>query len=227
MLSDSFFGTGNFSKTISFYGTAVNAFNNGDAEMIIVAGENNEFRLYPGVELNAEELSPFTTVEITATGPWECIIRGRPAYDTGTSDLISEIRILIHDVDKLEYPTDEDLLPHINQAITFLSKQLIAAGSLIMVQEDIFTDDMPVPLLFEKTCGEYPLRVLGGKVKMRSPGDMTVQYYAHKPRIKAVTDSVDFPAQYVSALAYVAAMFAQNKNEFEIQQDEGLLAKLL
>lgn len=144
-----------------------------------------------------------------------------------TADIISDIRLLICDEDSAEYGDDKKLLVHINQAITFLNKSLIAADSPFMVKEANFTNNMLLPSDYERACGQYPYRIVGGKIKLLSGTSLPVQYLAHKPRVVTVNDSIDFPNQYQSALTQVAAMFALNRNEYEIKQDETLLSLLL
>lgn len=144
-----------------------------------------------------------------------------------TAELIADIRQLICDEGSAEYSDDKKLLVHINQAITFLNKSLIAAGSPFMVKEANFTNNMLLPADYERACGQYPYRIVGGTIKLLSGTSLPVQYLAHKPRVATVSDMIDFPNQYFSAIAQVAAMFALNRNEFEVKQDEALLAMLL
>lgn len=68
-----FSGTGNFSKTFNKFCEELIVINDGSADLTFVAGDIS-FTLKPG-EVFDEEINPFNSVQITATGAFRGYVR--------------------------------------------------------------------------------------------------------------------------------------------------------
>lgn len=144
------------------------------------------------------------------------------------SDILNVIRPRIADENKIEYE-DEELIEYLNDAMDFLSAQLIAMNDSGMITDLTVKDGNAVPADFmDKYAGNFPVYISGDAFKILDGStQVDIRYYAMKPHVVRADDLVPFKDYYKSVLTQAVAMYALNRNEYEIGQDKGLLNDLL
>ena len=143
------------------------------------------------------------------------------------SDLLPDLRVRIRDEGKISIGDDNLLLIYVNEAISWLSNQLISFKDPIMITEDEFTEDTTLPTGFVKFVGQYPIKRTGtGFMLLLDLDSVTAEYWAVKDSIDAFTDTIHFPDQYKNVLVQYAAIAAINKMGKQIDQDSAMLKQL-
>lgn len=141
--------------------------------------------------------------------------------------LLSDIRNRISDSDKLTYSEDE-LISYINTIIDFLNHFLINQNSQEMIKEITVSNGSAVPDDWVRSVGSYPIYITQDIFSTYDESaELTVRYFALKPHVSAITDTLPFKPKYESILAQGAALHAANTDGYDISQDKGLLKDLL
>jgi len=141
------------------------------------------------------------------------------------SEAIANIRIRIRDRTAIGYVNDE-LITYINDAINQLSLYLISICDPEMVVQKELTDGDDVPDDYCKLAGEYGVFIDNGVFRTQDT-ELTIRYYAAKDNISVETDELPFKRLYLGVLSQMAAIYALNRNEFDITQDQKLLDGIL
>lgn len=139
------------------------------------------------------------------------------------SDAVARIKAAGHDISD-EYTTEE-CLGFLNTATQELSHMLIAGKSPLMTKDILLHDNESVPVDCAAPCGNYPMRVTGSVVQFfdDAPANMHFRYFATKPQIADITDSMPFLYEPLNDLTVrTAVLFALNQNEYDITQDKAL-----
>ena len=145
------------------------------------------------------------------------------------SEALANIRFKIHDTDVIEM-TDEELLICLNEAIQYVASYLIAANSPAIVADMVVTaEETTLPTNFVKTAGMFPIKVTGNTLKWLDYEEgqtMKVRYFASCTPV-AETDTMPFNHDALNQITIkLAAIYAGNQLEAEIQQDKALLDEI-
>ena len=141
------------------------------------------------------------------------------------SDVVSDMRVSLSDVDAIEYSTAE-LVQYINYALIYISKILINIGHADVKKQVTVTNNMNIPSDFSQLIGKYPIYPVGGVFKTYEPEGVDVLYYANLPKVSSVSDTIALRDEFAPILIYFATMIAGNRNEFDVSQDERLLDRI-
>lgn len=236
MIISSNSGTGNHTKTLQQYATHLNIINDGPTELTVTV--SGQVVTVMGLEQFEGDFAPFNTLSINASGPWRYVIEASEeligdSSATPNGEIIKRVRDLISDKDEIEYETSE-LVWFLNDAIDWMSLQLIQNGDTEMTKEIVVTENMNVPQDHIKPCGIFPLRSTGKVFRILDGSEsMDYQYFASRPHIISIDDGIYLPAYspfkpaYDSVLIQKTAILALNRNEYDVKQDEALLAQSL
>ncbi|TCL39952.1 hypothetical protein EV210_101150 [Anaerospora hongkongensis] len=236
MIISSNSGTGNHTKALQQYATRVNIINDGATELTVSV--NGQIIKVLGLEQFEGNFSPFNLISIIATGPWRYVIEASETFigdttATPNGEIIKRIRALISDKDGIEFETS-DLVGFLNNAIDWLSLQLIQNGDKEMMKEIIITDGMNIPNDFIKACGLYPIKRNGNTFRILDDSEaFEFQYFANRSHITVNEVDVYLPTYsvfkpiYDGVLIQKTAIIALNRDEYDITQDEALLAQSL
>lgn len=141
--------------------------------------------------------------------------------------LLINIRARIKDPMKLAYK-DEELIRYVNDAISALNVDLISAFDPTFTKKISLTlGEAYVPNDFVRLAGQYPAYISNECFYSYDSNDeFDMLYYAAKPSVSALTDVIPFSDTDIPYLIQMAAIYALNRNEFNVQQDVGILASL-
>lgn len=139
------------------------------------------------------------------------------------ADIVIRVRQRVGDMAKTKF-SDEELLGYLNDAINFLSAELISLRDAEMVK--VFTvvhgeTGTAVPADYFSFVGEYPIYFESddaGSTKVypldsSAVSDIKVRYFAYKPKVDAMDDTIPFNnVLYYTILSQFTAMYALNRN---------------
>jgi len=140
-----------------------------------------------------------------------------------TKDAIAEFKYILHDVNS-EY-NEQACLYRLNSAIHHTAMLLMNAGSPLLVKEADMADGEDVPSDFVRTVGLYPIALTGRTLSyIDGSTSMKVRYYAAPETLTNALGSLPFALESLNDFVVrLAAMFALNRNEFDITQDKALM----
>lgn len=232
-------GTGNATIALPQYGDKLDIINDGASPLTVTVGAIPV--VVRGLEQFNGDFVPFNAITIASTGPWRFVVElegdgiGGDSGTTRIADLVERVRQYISDKEAAAFENVE-LVGYLNDAIGWLSVQLIAVKDPEMMKEIVVDEDgIPVPGDFQKACGVFPVEVTGSRLRvMRGIGAVSFQYFATKSPIRYVAESNYFEPMYSpfkevydTILIQKTAILALNQNEFDVSQDERLLAQSL
>jgi len=176
------------------------------------------------------DFAPFKVIEIRANGPWRFVLEGAGGESSSSynaASVLDEVRPRINDLDGIVY-TDGELISYLNTAIDYLNGYLIGLKKPEMIQEISIADGTPVPIDWDTFAGQYPAYIIQDTLKLFEGHErVTVRYFSLMPHVTTVSDVVLFKMRYKSILVHIVAMYALNRNEYDISQDKELLNDLL
>ena len=233
-------GSGNGNSTIALpqSGTKLNMINDSATPLIVTVGAIPATVL--GLEQFNGEFVSFNTLTVAASGPWRFVVEdsedgsGLSLSYTLIAEIMRRIRQRIADEDVIEYD-NQTLVGYLNDAIDWFSLQLIQAKDPEMIKETTIADGSDIPPGYYATCGIFPIRIVGSNIRIMDGSDsVEIRYFATKPHIQYVAETLAYvPAYspfkpiYDTILIQKAAILARNTDEFDISQDEKLLAQSL
>ena len=141
------------------------------------------------------------------------------------SEIITDCQARINDTGMNEIQPSE-WLKYINQACDKIGRQLITNLDFDMIAPEITVNNGDaVPLMFEKTVGNYPgLYTEDSKFKISGAGTaMKVRYWAMKSHVTDVNSTMPFKDSVLSELAQQAAIFAGIRVPMDMKAEQGLL----
>jgi hypothetical protein len=144
------------------------------------------------------------------------------------SSLLTAVRKKIRDTTSIEYP-DAELIDYLNDAIDYISAFLIRIQDGEMIKSTTITDgSITKPSDFDSFVGAQMLYMDSDTIKTLSGSTAEMRYYATKNHVSATTDSSPFKVSVEPLLIELTAIYALNRNEYEIiQQDMVLFEKHL
>ena len=137
------------------------------------------------------------------------------------SDMIDIVRFKINDVDKQEF-TDKELVYLINDAVYFLSIELIGLRDPEMIKTTTLTNGSTMPSDFHETCGKYPFTTSNGTVSIQDESltSVSMRYYFLPARLENTYDTIPFTNNaYLTYLSNAIAEYALNRVELDLNQD--------
>lgn len=142
------------------------------------------------------------------------------------SEAMKNFRYILHDVSG-EYD-DRACLLRLNHAAHYVAHALAAMSSPLVATEETLTEGGSVPDGFLRTCGSYPLRLTGTGVHfLDGSKEMSVRFFREPAPLTDATEEMPFPLASLNDFTVrLAAMYALNRNEFDVSQDKGLLDEL-
>lgn len=143
-------------------------------------------------------------------------------------DAVKSLRERINDAQSLGY-SEEILLGYINDAINFLSSVLIDRFDPIVTSNLMIdaTTVNPVPKNFIKMAGGFPVKKSGAVFEIIDGSPVIEIKYFYTAENVTIIDDLPFDHDlYDMIIIRLAAVYALNQNEFDIQQDQSLIDRL-
>jgi len=142
--------------------------------------------------------------------------------------LFISIRKKIRDTTSIEYP-DLELIDYLNDAIDYMSAYLIRIkdGETIKTATIDSTGIIAKPSDYDSLVGAQMLYLENDSIKTLSGDAATIRYYAMKQHVSSVSDIIPFKASIEPFLVQLTAIYALNRNEFNVTQDQALFEKQL
>lgn len=141
------------------------------------------------------------------------------------SEAIAQIRERINDEYDTGY-TDSVLIDYINDAVKYLASALINRNDPLLVDEITVSSATPrdIPKNFVRTAGGFPVMRKGNRFYITDgTSTVTVKYFYMPQDITSTAQSLPFTDDvYCMVIIKLAAIYAINQHEFNINQDEGL-----
>lgn len=142
------------------------------------------------------------------------------------NEILMSVRRRIRDEHKIEYQ-DSELIGYINDAINLISNANIANKDPLMVKEIIINEKTFVPKSFVKWAGVYPVSITNDIIDLLDPAETIVcKYYAAKENVSNTFDKIPFDDAGRSLVVQLTVIYALNRNQFDIVQDERLMNTL-
>jgi hypothetical protein len=191
-----------------------------------------------GLEQFNGKFVPFNTLSIVASGAWRFVVEddgtstGSASSNTTIANLLWRVRERITDTDVIEFENIE-LVGYLNDAIDWLSLQLVQANDPEAVIEATISDGTTVPATYHSLCGIFPVKITGNIFKiLDGSATLDIRYFAVKSHISFVSASTSydpmyspFKPSYDTFLIQKTAIFALNRNADSTTQDEKILAQ--
>jgi hypothetical protein len=123
-------------------------------------------------------------------------------------EAVIRIRQKVRDTSKLKF-SDSEVIACVNEAIDFISAQLIQIGDNDIVKEVVVDDGDPFPNDFYKFAGEFPIFNNNGVVDGddASVFPIKLRYYAYKPHVVSNGDLIPHKRIYDTLLISSACAF--------------------
>lgn len=231
-------GTGNSTITLPQYATKLNMINDGITPLTVTVGAIPVTVL--GLEQFNGDFVSFNTLVVTASGSWRFVAEDGGGGNSSSlsftqiADIMRRIRSQISDSDEDEYD-NQTLVGYLNDAIDWFSLQLIQAKDPEMIKEISLADGDDIPTGYYSTCGMFPIEITGTKVHIiDGSSTVSLRYFVTKPHVMYIAETKayvplysPFKSIYDTILIQKAAILAMNKNEYDVTQDEKLLAESL
>jgi hypothetical protein len=138
-------------------------------------------------------------------------------------------------VDRIEFElenfdvpdTAAPLIDYINDAMDYVSMRMAEAGDPEFIAETVIAvgSDRPANFLNFVPKNGFPYFVLGGKFAgmAGAPSNARIRYSYTKPHVSAEGDTFPMPDYYAGLVMKIAALFALNKNEANIESDTAIM----
>jgi hypothetical protein len=137
-------------------------------------------------------------------------------------ELLISVRRRIRDEHKIEYQ-DSELIDYVNDAINLVSNTAIANKDPLMIKEIIIDGTNDVPASFVKLAGVYPVSIANGTINLLDRAETIIcKYYAAKENVADLSDKIPFDDVNCSLVGQLTAIYALNRNQYDISQDERL-----
>jgi hypothetical protein len=120
-----------------------------------------------------------------------------------------------------------EALGFLNSALHSAYALLAAGKSPLMIQERVFKDGDTLPDGFLRTVGKYPLKVTGTTINLfDATKPLKVRFYAELELLKDDSGDMPFTNDAINEwVVKLAAIYAQNQNEYDVSQDKQLMAE--
>jgi len=150
------------------------------------------------------------------------------------NDILIRVRQRVGDTQKTTY-SDEELIGFLNDAMNFLSSELISIKDPEMVKEftvTLGTTGVVIPSDFYSFVGAYPVFIKSdGKIYHLNKdfsGSMIVRYFAYKPNVNNVSDTIPFlNPVYHTLLNQLTSIYTLNRTAASgVVQDAQLVEQI-
>ena len=142
------------------------------------------------------------------------------------TDFLLQLRREIKDVQNVGY-TDSELIQFTNAAIQEVNLLLVKAKDPFMASDITIANGMAVPGDFLSMVGVVPVHINGGLFVI-DDGSLSIpaRYWKKLSYVAAMDDTMPLPDWYMPVISRAAAIFALNRNEYQIDQDKGLMSDI-
>ena len=139
---------------------------------------------------------------------------------------LSKIRIRLKDTSKASF-SDYELLEYFNDAIHFLSCELIAQRDEGMLKTCDVKDGGKLPDDFVDFSGQYPVYINNGEVFFYSKDVESIQitYWAKYAELK-LDENVTFPAYYDLYIIQLTCIYALSRDNGGVPSDEKITERI-
>ena len=139
---------------------------------------------------------------------------------------LSKIRIRLKDTSKASF-SDYELLEYFNDAIHFLSCELIAQRDERMLKKCDVKDGGKLPDDFVDFAGQYPVYINNGEVLFYSKDVESIQitYWAKYAELK-LDENVTFPAYYDLYIIQLTCIYALSRDNGGVPSDENIIERI-
>ena len=149
--------------------------------------------------------------------------------------LLALVRKLINDEQatgfteggNLEEPEGtQELLNYLDRAVDEYSKQQAAAKNVKFIKRMTVSNGASLPDDFIDFCGAVPINIEGSIMNYYGEvSTLPVRYFARLPYVTSYGENVSLPYNHDDEMkiAALAAIYALNKQEFNVSQDVALL----
>ena len=147
------------------------------------------------------------------------------------SEAIKTVRRRVNDEYDSGY-SDEDIIGYLNDAIKYLASAMIVRCDPVLIKEyDISgtSSNNPVPKNFARFAGGYPVRRNGSNFLVTDGSPIvTTKYFYYPDNVTDLTDELPFSDSnmLLTVIINLTCIYALNKHEFNVQQDEVLRNQL-
>ena len=142
------------------------------------------------------------------------------------TDFLVQLRREVKDVQNVGY-TDLELIQFTNAAIQEVNLLLVKAKDPFMAADITITGGMAVPDDFLSPVGVVPVHINGGLFVIDDgSASVPARYWKKLPYVAAMDDTMPLPDWYMPVISRAAAIFALNRNEYQIDQDKGLMSDI-
>ena len=120
----------------------------------------------------------------------------------------------------------QELLYYLDRAVDEYSKQQVSLNNIRFIKRMTVSNGARLPDDFIKFCGEFPVSVEGGLISYYGTvANMPVKYFARLPYVTSYGENapLPYPREDEMKIAALAAIYALNKQEFNVSQDAALL----
>jgi len=142
------------------------------------------------------------------------------------STLLTVVRKKIRDTTSIEYQ-DSELIDFLNDALDYMSSFMIRIKDGESIKVVSVAGNITKPDDFDSIVGSQLLYLENDSIKTLTGGTLMMRYYAMKPHVSTISDIVPFKASIEPLLAQLTAIYALNRNEFDVSQDQTLFEKQL
>ena len=158
-------------------------------------------------------------------------------------ELLQEVRYQIHDTDKVEY-TDSELISYVNDALRFISNELIRCGSALLLKRTSLslTDGqagLPADFVKEQAVldsqgyvlqslapsepvSRYGYKIVGSTIYSDN-STLELYYFASFPSVSALNEDVPVPDYMLSLVKQIVVFLALNRNEYSLSVEAELI----
>lgn len=139
-------------------------------------------------------------------------------------EMVFLLRQHLSDEQAVGWPNDSELLAFLDRAADYLSEKQIADRDPGMMKSLAIAGPTPLPDDFVSFVGRVPVRIVGRQCE----GPIGEALYWSRllyPSKIAGEEALPYTREQALLIVGIAVVFAQNKNEFDVSQDMGLLGE--
>ncbi|QDR80230.1 hypothetical protein [Sporomusa termitida] len=143
------------------------------------------------------------------------------------STLITRARLRLKDPGEKTYSRYE-MLDYLNDAVDFVSMELIAQQDLDMIYEINHTSGEALPDNFVAFAGQHPVYTKNGLTYATDTAatSTTIRYFGKKDRVEDVEANSPFLSMYDPVLVQLMVIFAMNRDTGGIPADAEILNQI-
>lgn len=142
------------------------------------------------------------------------------------NELITRVRLRMKDPGAIAYSSFE-MIDYFNDAIDFVSMELIAQRDPDMIKETEHVNGEPLPDDFVEFAGQHPVYQKNGNLFTNDSSAMLrIRYFAKRARITNEEEQSPFKSMYDTVLVQLTALYASSRDNGGIPTDADMLNQI-